>query len=190
MSRHGTPESEETSSSARTGPSKSRYSRRAPHRRQLDLLFPTAGWSSVSSSLSCEKGEERGGRRRQKRRQTAGCCRSLARSERDFLGGRRPHGEQRKIKGWRESPKKAGFPGIGYRHVSAGWGVGFRFVGGTGKRSEVRFFWGCGSSLCSLSSRQRIGAPVSRSWNIIICPSHRVGDAKNKVDETRLRSWR
>lgn len=188
MSRHGTPESEGTSSSARTGPSKSGYSRRAPHRRQLDLLFPTAGWSFVSSSLSREKGGDVGGRREE----TDGGLLSITCPKRTGLSRRKEttwRAEKNKGGGGKVR-EKAGFPAIGYRHVSAGWGVGFRFVGGTGKRSEVRFFWGCGSSLCSLSSRQRIGAPVSRSGNIIIGPSHRVGDAKNKVDETRLRSWR
>lgn len=157
---------------------------------RLDLLFPTAGRSSVSSSLSRErekKGKKGGTSAAEERRQTAGCCRSLARSERDFLGGR-PHGEQRKIKGVEGKSEKSGFPAIGYRHVRA--------VGGLGS-----VLWGDGETAggCVL-----LGMWFARVLAVICVknredclkvrehcpPSHRVGDVKHKVDETRLRSWR
>lgn len=184
------------SSSARTGgpemplPSFGLHVGRLTAGGRLDLLFPTAGRSSVSSSLSRErekKGKKGGTSAAEERRQTAGCCRSLARSERDFLGGR-PHGEQRKIKGVEGKSEKSGFPGIGYRHVRAvGWLGSVLWGDGETAGGCVLLGMWFARVLAVICVKNR--EDCLKVWEH--CPpSHRVGDVKHKVDETRLRSWR
>lgn len=109
---------------------------------RLDLLFPTAGRSSVSSSLSRErekkgkKGGDVGGRREE----TDGGLLSITYPKRTGFSRRETTWRTEKNKRGGGKVRKIRFPGYRLSAREGGWGVGLRFVGGRGNGRRLCSF--------------------------------------------------